>query len=126
MKATGMIRKIDDLGRVVIPKEIRKTLRIREGDPMEIYVEKNGEIILKRYAPLGEIIDEINSLAEILTKNIGFSVYVTDSKKIIALASKKQKHNLDRTITEELLKRYKIKVEKNHVVLLLIANLYHM
>ena len=104
MKATGIIRKIDDLGRVVIPKEIRKTLRIREGDPMEIYVEKNGEIILKRYAPLGEIIDEINSLAEVLTKSIGFSVYVTDSKKIIALASKKQKHNLDRAITEELLK----------------------
>ena len=104
MKATGMIRKIDDLGRVVIPKEIRKTLRIREGDPMEIYVEKNGEIILKRFAPLGDIVDEVICLADVLAKNTGFSVYITDTQTVIAVNSKSKKANLDRQITEELLK----------------------
>lgn len=103
MKATGMIRKIDDLGRVVIPKEIRKTLRIREGDPMEIYVEKNGEIILKRFAPLGDIVDEVICLSEVLAKNTGFSVYITDTQKVIAVNSKNKKNNLDRQITGELL-----------------------
>ena len=103
MKATGMIRKIDDLGRVVIPKEIRKTLRIREGDPMEIYVEKNGEVILKRFAPLGGIVDELICLAEILAKNTGFSVYITDTQSIIAVSSKNKNNNLDRQITGDLL-----------------------
>lgn len=98
-----MIRKIDDLGRVVIPKEIRKTLRIREGDPMEIYVEKNGEIILKKFAPLGDIVDEVVCLAEVLAKNTGFSVYITDTQTIIAVSSKSKKNNLDRLIAEPLI-----------------------
>ena len=59
MKATGIVRRIDELGRVVVPKEIRRTLRIREGDPLEIYVEKNGEILLKKYAPFGSMLDTI-------------------------------------------------------------------
>lgn len=104
MKATGMIRKIDDLGRVVIPKEIRRTLRIREGDPMEIYVEKNGEIILKRYAPFGDIVDELISFADAISKNTGFSVYITDSQKIIALSSKNKKSNLDRMLSGEVIR----------------------
>ena len=103
MKATGMIRKIDDLGRIVIPKEIRKTLRIREGDPMEIYVEKNGEIILKRFAPLGDIVDEVICLADVLAKNTGLSVYITDTQAVIAVSSKSKKGNLDRQISDELL-----------------------
>lgn len=103
MKATGIIRKIDDLGRVVIPKEIRKTLRIREGDPMEIYVDKTGEIILKRFAPLGDIQDEVVCLADSLAKNTGFSVYITDTQTVIAVNSKSKKGNLNRQITEDLL-----------------------
>lgn len=103
LKATGMIRKIDDLGRVVIPKEIRKTLRVREGDPMEIYVEKDGEIILKRFAPLGDIVDEVITLADVLAKNTGFSVYITDTQTVIAANSKSKRNNLDRQISEELL-----------------------
>ena len=55
MKATGIVRRIDDLGRVVIPKEIRRTMRIREGDPLEIYTEKDGEVIFKKYSPIGEM-----------------------------------------------------------------------
>ena len=104
MKATGMIRKIDDLGRVVIPKEIRKTLRIREGDPMEIFVEKNGEIVLKKFAPLGDLVDEVILLAEVLAKNTGFSVYVTDTQTVIAASSKIKSSNVDRQISEDLLR----------------------
>ena len=55
MKATGIVRRIDDLGRVVVPKEIRRTLRIREGDPLEIFTDREGEIILKKYSPIGEL-----------------------------------------------------------------------
>ena len=55
MKATGIVRRIDDLGRVVVPKEIRRTLRIREGDPLEIFTEQNGAIVLKKYSPIGEL-----------------------------------------------------------------------
>ena len=55
MKATGIVRRIDDLGRVVIPKEIRRTLRIREGDPLEIFTEREGSVILRKYSPIGEI-----------------------------------------------------------------------
>ena len=54
MKATGIVRRIDDLGRVVIPKEIRRTLKIRESEPLEIFTDRNGEIILKKYSPIGE------------------------------------------------------------------------
>lgn len=104
MKATGIIRKIDDLGRIVIPKEIRKTLRIREGDTMEIYVEKNGEIILKRYAPFGDIIDEVINLADVISKNTGFSVYITDNQTVIAASTKSKKSNIDRLLSEDLLK----------------------
>ena len=55
MKATGIVRRIDELGRVVIPKEIRRTLRIREGDPLEIFTASDGEVIFKKYSPMGEI-----------------------------------------------------------------------
>ena len=55
MKATGVVRRIDDLGRVVIPKEIRKTLRIKEGDPLEIFTDREGQVILKKYSPIGEL-----------------------------------------------------------------------
>ena len=66
MKATGIVRRIDDLGRVVIPKEIRRTLRIREGDPFEIYTDREGEVILKKYSPIGELADFAEAYAESL------------------------------------------------------------
>ena len=55
MKATGIVRRIDELGRIVVPKEIRRVLRIREGDPLEIFTDKDGEIVLKKYSPIGEL-----------------------------------------------------------------------
>ena len=103
MKATGIIRKIDDLGRIVIPKEMRKTLRIREGDSLEIYVERNGEIILKRYAPLGEIIDEINIYAEVLHKSTGFNVCITDNKEVIAMSGASKRKYIDNKLSDDLI-----------------------
>ena len=71
MKATGIVRRIDDLGRVVIPKEIRRTLRIREGDPLEIFTDREGEIILKKYSPIGELAAFAGMYADSLAKEAG-------------------------------------------------------
>lgn len=86
MKATGIVRRIDDLGRVVIPKEIRRTMRIREGDPMEIFTSRDGEILLKKYSPVGELSEFAASLAESLAQTLGELVCVTDRDYIIAAA----------------------------------------
>lgn len=74
MKATGIVRRIDDLGRVVIPKEIRKTLRIRESDPLEIFTDREGEIILKKYSPIGELGSFAKEYAESLAQTTGHSI----------------------------------------------------
>ncbi len=86
MKATGIVRKIDDLGRVVIPKEIRKTLRIREGDPLEIFTDTEGEIILKKYSPIGELGDFASEYAESLHKASGHITCIADKESIIAVS----------------------------------------
>ena len=86
MKATGIVRRIDDLGRIVIPKEIRRTMRIREGDPMEIFTSREGEILLKKYSPVGELSEFAVSLAESLAQVLGELVCVTDRDYVIAAA----------------------------------------
>ena len=86
MKATGIVRRIDDLGRIVIPKEIRRTMRIREGDPMEIFTSREGEILLKKYSPVGELGEFAASLAESLAQTLGELVCVTDRDYVIAAA----------------------------------------
>ena len=78
MKATGIVRRIDDLGRVVIPKEIRRTLRIREGDPLEIFTDREGGVILKKYSPIGELTDFSRSYADSLQQAIGHIILVAD------------------------------------------------
>lgn len=103
MKATGIVRKIDDLGRIVIPKEIRKGLRIRVGDPLEIYVEKNGEIILKKYAPMGELLKISEQYADALFGISGYSVCITDTDSVIAVAGSPKKDYLDKEISEDIL-----------------------
>lgn len=86
MKATGIVRRIDDLGRVVVPKEIRRTLRIREGDPLEIFTDKEGEIILKKYSPLGELKTFAQQYVDSITQILGCPVCVSDRDQIIAVA----------------------------------------
>lgn len=83
MKATGIIRRIDDLGRVVIPKEIRRTLKIREGDPLEIFIEDNDCVCFKRYSVLGSMDDETLRIALAMAKNSGLrpiAIYDRDTK----------------------------------------------
>lgn len=91
MKATGIVRRIDDLGRIVIPKEIRRTMRIREGDPMEIFTSREGEILLKKYSPVGELGEFAESLAESLAQVLGELVCVTDRDYVIAAAGNGKK-----------------------------------
>ena len=86
MKATGIVRRIDDLGRIVIPKEIRRTMRIREGDPMEIFTSREGEILLKKYSPVGELGEFAGELVESIAQTLGELVCVTDRDYVIAAA----------------------------------------
>jgi len=98
MKATGIVRRIDDLGRVVIPKEIRRTLRIREGDPLEIFVDRDGEVILKKYSPIGELGDFAKEYAESLSESTGHIAMISDRDTIIAVAGASKKDYLEKPI----------------------------
>jgi len=98
MKATGIVRRIDDLGRVVIPKEIRRNLRIREGDPLEIFVDRDGEVILKKYSPIGELGDFAREYAESINENIGQIVIITDRDNIIAISGGPKKEFMGKAI----------------------------
>ena len=93
MKATGIVRRIDDLGRVVIPKEIRRTLRIRESDPLEIFTDRDGEIILKKYSPIGELGTMAKLYAESLSQTMGCTVCITDTDQIVAASGSGKKRS---------------------------------
>ena len=101
MKATGIVRRIDDLGRVVIPKEIRRVLRIREGDPLEIYTDHDGEVIFKKYSPVGELHSFAASYAETLNKSCSLSVVITDRDAIIACAGLPKKEYVDSKLSAD-------------------------
>lgn len=98
MKATGIVRRIDDLGRVVIPKEIRRTLRIREGDPLEIFVDREGEVILKKYSPIGELGDFAKEYADALYESLGHVTLISDRDSIIAVAGVSKKDYQDKAV----------------------------
>ena len=102
MKATGIVRRIDDLGRIVIPKEIRRTLRIRETDPLEIFTDKEGEIILKKYSPIGELGAFAKEYAESLAQTTGHTVCVSDRDQIIAAAGPDKKDMIKKNITKKM------------------------
>ena len=102
MKATGVVRRIDDLGRVVIPKEIRKTLRIKEGDPLEIFTDREGQVILKKYSPIGELSEFASGYAETLSKTTGHIAFITDKDTIIAVSGGSKKEYLEQDVSQEL------------------------
>lgn len=102
MKATGIVRRIDDLGRIVVPKEIRRTLRIREGDPLEIFTDREGEIILKKYSPIGELGAFAKEYAESLAQSAGHITCIVDRDQIIAVSGGSKKDFLEKHISAEL------------------------
>jgi len=99
VKATGIVRRIDDLGRVVIPKEIRRTLKIREGDPLEIFVDRDGEVILKKYSPIGELGDFAQEYADSLYEAIGHVACIADRDSVIAVAGAPKKEFINRPLS---------------------------
>ncbi len=98
MKATGIVRRIDDLGRVVIPKEIRRNLRIREGDPLEIFVDRDGEVILKKYSPIGELGEFAKEYADSLYEATGHIAAISDRDQIIAVSGATKKDFINKPI----------------------------
>lgn len=102
MKATGIVRRIDDLGRVVIPKEIRRTMRIREGDPLEIYTDKDGGVIFKKYSLMGGLGDFSGQMCETLNKTTGEISVITDRDSCIAVAGTARRELVDKRISPEL------------------------
>ena len=102
MKATGVVRRIDDLGRIVIPKEIRKTLRIKEGTPLEIFTEKDGDIILKKYSPIGELTNFSEQYVNSLFNVTNLVALVTDKDSVIAVSGTPKKNLLESSISEDL------------------------
>ena len=116
MKATGIVRRIDDLGRVVIPKEIRRTMRIREGDPLEIYTSADGEVIFKKYSAIGEMSSNAAAVAEVITKLANCPVIIFDRDHVIAVAGVQKREFNERRVSaglEELLEKRKTYVYKN-------------
>ena len=102
MKATGIVRRVDDLGRIVIPKEIRRTLRIREGDPLEIYTEKDGGVIFRKYSPMGDLQEFAAQMCDSISSSTGMVSAVSDRDSIIALAGVPRKELLDKSNSPEL------------------------
>ncbi len=102
MKATGIVRRIDDLGRVVIPKEIRRTMRIREGDPLEIFTDRDGEVIFKKYSPIGELSGFANQYAETLYRTCNYPILICDRDTVVAFAGLPKKECAEKKISPEL------------------------
>lgn len=102
MKATGIVRRIDDLGRVVIPKEIRRTMRIREGDPLEIYTAADGEVIFKKYSPIGELSEFAGQYTDVLCRATNLPVIITDRDRVIAVSGMAKKGAVDKRISAAL------------------------
>ena len=102
MKATGIVRRIDDLGRVVIPKEIRRTMRIREGDPLEIYTENDGSVVFRKYSQIGELSRVSSEYAEAINRSSGIPIAICDRDSVIAVAGVSRKEYLEKPISDAL------------------------
>ncbi len=123
MKATGIVRRIDDLGRVVIPKEIRRTMRIREGDPLEIYTQSDGEVIFKKYSPIGELGADTKQYADVLSRTTGLAVAICDRDHVVAAAGMPKKDIVGKRISpmlESYMERrsgYVLGTDKDNIVI---------
>ena len=104
MKSTGVIRRIDELGRIVIPKEIRKTLRIHDGDNLEIFTDDKENIILSKYSSMGVLSELSKNIVQVINKNVNFEVIITDNDKVIAASNNLKKSLESKEISNELLK----------------------
>ena len=102
MKATGIVRRIDDLGRVVIPKEIRRTMRIREGDPLEIFTDNEGEVVFKKYSPVGEMTSFAAPYADVMSRACNMPVIICDRDHVVAASGVQRKEFLERRISSQL------------------------
>jgi AbrB family transcriptional regulator (stage V sporulation protein T) len=102
VKATGIIRKIDELGRIVIPKELRRTLRIREGDPLEIYTDRDGEVIFRKYSLLGGIGDFAAQICDAIYQTTGLATLVTDRDNVLAVAGASRREYGAQPVSEAL------------------------
>lgn len=113
MKATGIVRRIDDLGRVVVPKEIRRTLRIREGEPLEIFTNREGGIILKKYSPIGELGELAGEYVEAVAQVAKCTVCVADRDMIVAAAGPNKKEFIGKDIHMDMIRC----IEERRIVL---------
>ena len=102
MKATGIVRRIDDLGRVVIPKEIRRTLRIREGDPLEIFTDKEGGVIFRKYSQMGGVSDFATQLCETMSKSTGLVAVITDRDSCVAVGGAPRRELADKRLSDQV------------------------
>ena len=102
MKATGIVRRIDDLGRVVIPKEIRRTMRIREGDPLEIYTDREGGVIFKKYSQLGDVSDFAAQLCDTISRVAGLPAVITDRDSVIAAGGVPRREVVDKRVSPQV------------------------
>ena len=102
MKATGIVRRIDELGRVVIPKEIRRTQRIRRGDPLEIFTTGDGEVIFKKYSPMGELSGVTAQYVDVLSKCFALTAFVSDRDRILAASGAGRRDLADRSVSQPL------------------------
>ena len=132
MKATGIVRRVDDLGRIVIPKEIRRTLRIREGDPLEIYTEKDGGVIFRKYSPMGDLQEFAVQMCEAIGASTGLITAVADRDAIIALHGAPRRELVDRPNSQALeqlmeqRKHYRYKVGDSPIPAVDGADKYHL
>lgn len=102
MKATGIVRRIDDLGRVVVPKEIRRTLRIHEGDPLEIFTENDGSVVLKKYSPIGELSEYARFCSGAISNVLDHTVLICDKDYVISAGGKHKKDYSEKRISKDL------------------------
>ncbi len=132
MKATGIVRRVDDLGRIVIPKEIRRTLRIREGDPLEIYTEKDGGVIFRKYSPMGDLQPFASQMCEAIGASTGRIAAVSDRDAIIALSGAPKRELVDKPNSEELgklmeqRKNYRYEAGNNRIPASALTDRYHL